>query len=112
MLAQRHELRRVDVEFLMGIMRMRTDRAEYVGKFLGDRQHLRQFSHARRDRHHAANTGGACARDNGVQLRREFRKIQMAVAVDEHRHAFAGLAGLGGFAGLADFSSSAVSGST
>ena len=45
--------------------------------------------HARRDRHHAPDAGGARARHHGVELGGEIGKIQVAVAVDQHRQAFA-----------------------
>ncbi len=58
-LADRHDFRvpgnrcqrlGIDVEFFVRVVRMGADRAENVGEFLRDRQHLRVFLHARRDR--------------------------------------------------------------
>jgi hypothetical protein len=57
MLRARDQVVGRDVELLMGVMRMRADRAGHVGKALRDRQHLRMTLHAGRDRHHAADAG-------------------------------------------------------
>src|SRR4029077_7576658 len=78
---------RRDVELLVRVMRMRADRAGYVGESLRDRQHLRVALDARRDRHDAPDAGGLRACHHGVELGREIGKIEMAVAVDEHHQA-------------------------
>ena len=97
-LADRHDLRMfrqrdqrlgVDVQFLMGVVRMGADRAENLRKFLCDRKHLRKFPHAGADGDHAADAGGAGARHHGVEFAGEIGKIEVAVAVDEHFQAFA-----------------------
>ena len=80
----------VIVQFLVGVMRMRADRAVNVGKTLGDRQHIGELAHARRDRDHARDAGRSRARDNGVELVGKIRKIQMAMAVDQHGYCAAG----------------------
>ena len=66
-------------------MRMGADRAEHVGKPLGDREQLGLPAHAGRDRHDPADAGRPGARDDGVELVGEVREIEMAVAVDQHR---------------------------
>ena len=73
-----------DLQFLVGVVRMRADRAINVGKALGDRQHIGEPMHARRDRDHARNPGRSSAHDNVVKLVGKIRKIQMAMAVDQH----------------------------
>ena len=92
-LADRHDFRifrqsdqrfGVDIQFLMRVVRMGADRAENLRKFLRDRQHLRKFAHARADGDQARDAGGARARDHRVELGGEIRKIQVAVAIDEH----------------------------
>ena len=56
-------------------------------KALGDGEQLGVPLHPRRDRDHAADAGRARARDDGVELVGEVRKIEMAMAVDQHRSA-------------------------
>ena len=86
---QRDQRLGVDVQFLVGVMRMRADRTENLGKFFSNGKHLREFTHAGADCDHAANAGGARPLHHSVQLAGEIRKIQVAVAVDEHFQAFA-----------------------
>ena len=73
-----------DVELLVGVVRMGADRAEHVGKALGDRKQIGVLLHPRRDRHHAADAGRPARADDGVELVGEVRKIEMAMAVDQH----------------------------
>ena len=92
-LADRHHLgmaraldqfRRADVELLVGMVRMGADRAEHLGKPLGDRQQIGLPAHPGRDRHHAADAGRPGARHHAVELVLEVGKVEMAVAVDQH----------------------------
>ena len=92
-LAERHDLRmlrqldqfvRGNAVFLVGVMRMGADRAIDVRKSLGDREQPGKPPHPRRDRDDAADAGGLGARDDAVEIVGEIRKIEMAVAVDEH----------------------------
>jgi len=50
----------------------------------GDREQIGVPGNARRNCHHAANAGRPCTSDDGVNLVAEVRKIQMAMAVDQH----------------------------
>ena len=93
-LAQRHHLgmpRQLDQfvgrnsVFFIGVMRMGADRAIDVWKSLGDRQQPAEAPHPRRDGDDAPNAGGRSPRHDGVEVIGEIRKIEMAVAVDEHR---------------------------
>ena len=86
----RHEIGCGDLEFLVGVVRMRADRAIDVGKAFGDSQHIGEPMYARRDRDHARNPGRASAHDNVVKLVGKIRKIQMAMAVDQHGYCAAG----------------------
>ena len=81
---------RRNVQFLVRIMRVCADRAIDIGKALGDRQHAGMAVDARRDRDHARNAGSASARDHGIDLRGKIRKIEMAMAVDQHGYCAAG----------------------
>ena len=96
----------------MRVMRMGADRAEHIGEFLGDGQHLGVLAHARRYRDHAADARVARPRHDRVDLAGEIRKIQVAMAVHQHRQALGFGAGFGGFALGAGLSSPPVSGST
>ena len=82
----RDEIARRHVQFLMGVMRMSADRAKHVGKALGDRQHLGVARNPRRDGHQARDAGCARAVDDSVKLSGKIRKIEMAMAVDQHGH--------------------------
>ena len=72
------------MQLLMGVVRMGADRAEHVGKALGDRQHLGVARNPGRDRDHAGDAGRAGAVDHAVELGGEIGKIEMAMAVDQH----------------------------
>ena len=85
---QRDEIGRRHVEFFMGVMRVRADRAKHVRKALGDGEQVRLALDARGNRHHALDAGGTGARHDGVELGGEIGKIEMAVAVDEHVFVF------------------------
>ena len=84
MLGKRDQRLGIDVEFLVGIMRMRADRAENLRIFLGNRQHLRQLTHAGGDGDHAADAGRPRPPDHRVELGGEIGKIQVAVAIHQH----------------------------
>ena len=80
----RDELLDREVELLVRVMRMRADRAEDIGKALGDREDFGMALHPGRDRDHAVDAGGACAADHAVELVGEVGKVEVAVAVDYH----------------------------
>ena len=81
---QRHKLIGANPVLLVGVMRMGADRAIDVVVFVGDREQPTQPAHPRRDRDHAADPGLGRPRDDGVEIGRKIREIQMAMAVDEH----------------------------
>ena len=84
MLGQRDQFIRRNAVLFIGVMRMGADRAIDVGKALGDVEQSAEPLHPRRDRHDAADAGLRCTRDNAVEIAGKVRKIQMAVAVDQH----------------------------
>jgi hypothetical protein len=69
---------------LVGVMRVRADRTIDVRKFLRYREQAAKTSHPRRDGDDAADPGGIRSRDDAVEIVGEIRKIEMAMAVDEH----------------------------
>ena len=92
-LPQRHDLRMLgqldqfaggNAVFLIGLMRMGADRAIDVGKSLGDGQQPAEPPHPRRDGDDTTDPGGLGARDDGVEIIGKIRKVEMAMAVDEH----------------------------
>src|SRR6185437_4855317 len=70
--------------FLIGLIRMGPDRAIDIGKSPGDFQERAEPPHPGRDRDHAPDPGGGGAADQGVEIVGKIRKIEMAVAVDQH----------------------------
>ena len=92
-LAQRHDLRMLgqldqfaggNAVFLVGVMRMGADRAIDVGKPLGDGEQPAEPLDPGRDGDDAADPRRLGARDDAVEILGEIRKVEMAVAVDEH----------------------------
>ncbi len=77
------------------LVRVDADRAPDVGIRLGDRPHPGELIEAGPDRQHRPDPGGAGTRDDRVPLLGEIRKIEMAMAVDQHSNHFVGdVAGL------------------
>ena len=70
--------------FLVGLVRVRADGAEHVVVAIGDREQRVEPAHARRDRHDAADARRARAADDAVEVIGEIRKVEMAMAIDEH----------------------------
>ena len=68
----------------ISVMRMGADRAIDVGKPLGDGEQPAEPLHPGRDGDDAADAGRLGARDDGVEVLGKIRKVEMAVAVDEH----------------------------
>src|SRR5262249_35378672 len=60
-----------DVELLVGVVRMRSDRAEDITVSLRDRDEIGVTLDAGRDRDHAPYPSPACAADDGVELAAE-----------------------------------------
>ena len=73
-----------DIELLMRIVRMRSHRAIDLRKSLSDRPHLRMPLYPGRDGDHAGNTGFLRTAHDRIQIMGKLRKIEVAVAVDEH----------------------------
>ena len=80
-----HEFVRGNVRLLCGVVRMGADGAVHLVERFRDFKDLRKALHTCRDRHHAADTGTESAGDNRRPLLGEIRKIEMAMAVDEHQ---------------------------
>ncbi len=74
-----------DVQLLVRVMRMGADRAVDVRKALGDGEHLGVPFDPRRDGDDTRDAGRLRARNHGIELAGEIGKIEMAVAVDQHR---------------------------
>ena len=84
MLGQLDQFAGGNAVFLIGLMRMGADRAIDVGKSLGDGQQPAEPPHPRRDGDDTTDPGGLGARDDGVEIIGKIRKVEMAMAVDEH----------------------------
>jgi hypothetical protein len=80
----RHQIGRGDVELLVGAVRMGADRTVDVRESLRDCNEIVVLLHLRGDCHHPADAGVAGAPDNSVEVAGEIRKIEMAMAVDQH----------------------------
>ncbi len=85
MLGEAHDVGRLEVQLLVGVVRMRADRAVDIVEALGDGEHLIEAADARRDRHHGADACRASTRHHAVEIGGEVAEIQVAVVVDEHR---------------------------
>ena len=75
---------RSHVQLLVRVMRMGADRAKDIGEAICDRQQFMMTTNAGRDRDHPPDTGGARASNDSVELVGKIRKVEMAVAVNEH----------------------------
>ena len=84
MLRQLDQFARGNAVFLIGLMRMGADRAIDVGKPLGYGEQPVEPLDPGRDRDDAADPGRLGARNDGVEILGKIRKVEMAVAVDEH----------------------------
>ena len=74
-----------DVELVMRIMRMRANRAIYIGKTFGDAEHVGVALHACRDSNDARNVGRPGARNHGIEFPGKIGKVEMTVVVDQHQ---------------------------
>src|SRR6185312_7063895 len=92
-LAQRNDLRMPgqldqlaggNAVFLICLMRMGADRAIDVRKSFCDGEQPAEPLDAGRDRDNADDPGRLGARNDGVEILGKIRKVEMAVAVDEH----------------------------
>src|SRR5262249_12043370 len=81
---KRHKLLDRDIKLLMGIMRMRSDRAEHVREPLGDRRHRGMPLHPGGNRNDARNARRLRTSDDGVELIGKIGKVEMAMTVYEH----------------------------
>jgi hypothetical protein len=66
------------------MVRMGTDRAEYVAMRLNDFEQLVEAPDARGDGEHQADACTLRARQHGLALCGKIGEIQVAMAVDEH----------------------------
>jgi hypothetical protein len=71
--------------FFVGVMRMGADRAIDVWKSFRDLEQRAKPSDPRRNGDDPSNARGSSPCDDVVEVIGEIGKIQMAVAVDEHR---------------------------
>ncbi len=71
--------------FLIGVVRMGADRAIDVWKPLGDRKEFAETPHPRRDGDNASDPCSRRPRHDGVEIIGEVRKIQVTVAIYQHR---------------------------
>ena len=74
-----------NVEFLVRVMRVRSDRAVDIVEALGDGADLIELADAGRNGDERADAGLLRPRHDLIKLRREFRKIEMAMVIDEHQ---------------------------
>jgi hypothetical protein len=70
--------------FFIGVMRMRANRTLDVRKVLCDRQQPAETPHSGRDGDDAPDPGGVRSRDDAVEIFGKVRKIEVAMAIDEH----------------------------
>ena len=70
--------------FFIRVMRVSANRTIDVRKFLRDRQQPAETPYPRRDGDDAPDPGSVRSRDDAVEIFSEIRKIEMAMAVDEH----------------------------
>lgn len=84
MFSKPHEIIGSDVEFLMRIVGMRTDRAIDVIVGFRDGENGVELTHPRGNRHHTLDTSVERPLHDVIALRFEFGKIQMAVGIDKH----------------------------
>ena len=84
MVGQFDQFGRGNSVFFIGVMRMGADRAIDVGKSIGDLEQRAKPPHPRRDGDDAPDPGSVRSRDDAVEIFSEIRKIEMAMAVDEH----------------------------
>ncbi|ENN87118.1 hypothetical protein RHSP_04597 [Rhizobium freirei PRF 81] len=84
LICQPHEILGLDVQLLIGAVRMRTDRAENRRIALGKRKQSIELPDLGRDSDHLLDADVVGARDDRVALLLEIGKIQMAVRVHQH----------------------------
>jgi len=90
---QPHQLIEGDIELLVGIVRVRANRAKHGVVGLGDGDQVGQALEAGRDRDDGADAGGPSAGQHGAELIGKIGKVEVAVVIDEHQ-VFCGFAGL------------------
>ena len=82
-----YEIGSRDIRFFIRVMRVRADRAKDVVVSRGNLFDVGEFLDPRADRNHASDAFGARARDDRIALGGKIRKVEMTMAVDEHRYA-------------------------
>jgi len=71
--------------FLIGVVRMGADRAIDIRKALGDRKELAETPHPGRNGDDEPDPCGRSAGHDAVEIVGEIRKIQVTVAIYQHR---------------------------
>jgi hypothetical protein len=83
MLRQPHQVVGLDMQFLVGIVRVRADRAPDVVVRIRDCRDGRELVHEGGDRHHAVDAASAARASTPSDLPTRV-EIEMTVAIDQH----------------------------
>jgi hypothetical protein len=84
MARQLDQLVRGNAVLFVGVMRMGANRAIDIVEPLGDCEQFAEPPDPRRDRDHASDASLCCPRHDPFEIIGEVRKVQMAMAVDQH----------------------------
>src|SRR3569832_2351171 len=84
MLRQPNQVLGLNMKLFVRVMRMRSNRAPDLAVLFGDRADLVEPLDPVRDRHHAVDTIGVRPCQDTGAIRHKLRKVEMAVAVDQH----------------------------
>src|SRR5262249_9977909 len=87
-LGKPHDLVHGDVQLLMRIMRMRSDRTEDLGVVLRDGAKTIKAANARRDADEHADTSDPRSANDRIEIGGEGWEIEMAVMFDQHAPGF------------------------
>src|SRR5262249_49461122 len=87
-LGKPHDLVHGDVQLLMRIMRMRSDRTEDLGVALRDGAKTIKAANARRDADEDADTSDPRSANDRIEIGGEGWEIEMAVMIDQHAPGF------------------------
>ena len=81
---ERNQTIEISFRRLTDVLGMFANRAEHLGISLRQRGDLAKFLDPGRNRDHAPDAGRARTLDDGIALRGEIGKVEMAVTVDQH----------------------------